>query len=383
MNFELTDEQKDIRDTIRKFMVRECSREVASQLDGRGEFPGEMLKKIVGMGFCGLNIAEEYGGAGPNTLGALVVVEELSTIYPVLGGAYIAPTFCGGKNISRLGSEYQKNQYLPGLADGSLIFTCGLTEPGGDYKGVVQTETTAVVDGDDFILNGVKSFVRLASRAHYILTLTRTDSGNQRDLSFFIVDIKSPSITITNTEKVGHNGFSLCEVVFSNVRVSKENLLGGPAGLNQGWGQYLRILESEHMEIAACGLGIAQGAYDYAVNYARERVQFNRPIVEFEAIQHMLVDMALDIQAARLLTYRAGWLADKGAPCLLEAAMARAHAGKAAQKAAFQCVQILGGYGYTMEYDAQRYLRDSLVLLNGGGTIEILKSSIGELLDLS
>jgi alkylation response protein AidB-like acyl-CoA dehydrogenase len=197
------------------------------------------------------------------------------------------------------------------------------------------------------------------------------------------VDLKTPGISKSVIEKVGVRGMSLCQVDFRDVVVPGEDVLDGSARLNSGWDQLVTVMESEHLETAACGLGIAQGVYDYAANYAKERVQFGKPIVKFEAVLHMLVDMAVSIHISRLLAYRAGWLADRGKSCLLEAVMARAHAAETARRAGMQSMQVLGGYGYTMEYDVQRYVRDSLVLLGGGRPVEVLKNSMGALLDLS
>lgn len=384
MDFELTDEQKDIRNIIRKFVLKECPRDAVMGLDDREEFPAGMFEKIAGMGLCGLAIDEGYGGAGRSIVGAVIVAEEISTIYPVLAGAFVSPTLCGGKNISDLGSSEQMKKYLPGLARGGLLFTYGLAEPGAGFPGLSPIRTKALRDGGMFVLNGAKTFVRLADTADFMLTLARTEEGgdDEKGLSFFIVDMKIPGISVNKIEKTGFNGFSLGEVTFSDVCVPEEYLLGGMEKVNRGWEQMAAVQESEHLECAAVGLGIARGAYDYAVNYARERVQFGRPIIRFEAIQHMLADMAIDIRSVSLLTYKAAWLADLGRPCLLEAAMSRALAAGAARKAALQCLQILGGYGYAMEYDAQRYVRDSLTLMGGGVTLEILKNSIGGLLDL-
>lgn len=380
MDFQLSDDQRDIMDTIKKFTARDCPREFVRELDSKGEYPRKLIDMIAEMGFCGLTVEEKYGGAGRNVLGAVLVAEELSAVYPALAGAFIASAFCGGINISNLGSEEQKRKFLPGLAQGSLLFTYGMSEGGPD---MTPEKTIAFREGGKFVLNGNKSFVRLADRADFILTLARTgqDQDKRKGLTIFIVNGKDSAVTVKAVEKLGYNGLSLCEVHFDHVLLPEEHILGGIGGLNRGWEQCLKITETEHLEIAACSLGIAQGAFDYAASYSRERVQFGKPIVKFESIQHMLADMAMDIKAARLMTYQAGWLADEGRPCALEAAMARTYASEMARRASLQCLQILGGYGYTMEYDAQRYLRDSTVLL-GGGTAETLKGSVGDLLGL-
>lgn len=385
MDFEFTEELKATQNTIRKFISRECTREAARELDNKGDFPEILLKKIADMGICGLTVAEEYNGVGSDILAAVVVAEELSAINPALAGAFIGSAFCGGKNISVLGNEDQKKKYLPGIAEGSLLFTYGITEPDFDYSSIPFIKTEALIDGDTFVLNGTKNFVRLADHADYILTLVCTDNTEevQKGLSFIIIDMKSPGISINKIGTVGFNSLGLYELIFKNVSVPTGNVLGGFNELNRGLDQYMKIMESEHLEIAACSLGIAQGAYEYAKNYAKERVQFGKPIVKFQAIQNMLVEMATSIRASRLLTYQAGWLADHGESCILEATMARTYAAEAARKICLQCMQILGGYGYAMEYDVQRYFRDAMVILGGGKTAEVLKNSMGPLLDLS
>lgn len=382
MHFELTDEQKGIKETVRKFIARECPREKVQKLDERGEFPREMLARIGEMGFCGLVIPEEYGGGGRNVVGAVIVVEELSAIYPALAGAFIGSAFCGGKNLAELGSEGQKEKYLPGLAEGSLLFSYGLSGPKGNCSGP-DAGTRARQNGSGFLLEGTKLFVRLAERSDCFLVSARTvQNGTEQGLSLFIVDSRSQGVRLEEMEKLGNRGLRLWAVHFDRVRVPQENVLGGPEGLHQGEGQLQAVLESENLETAACALGIAQGAYSYAAGYAKERVQFERPIIRFEAVLHMLVDAAVDIEAGRFLTYRAGWLAEQGRRSLREAALARAYTSEAARKASLNCLQILGGYGYTMEYDAQRYLRDSLVLLNGCQNAETLKNFLGSLLEL-
>jgi len=423
MNFKLTDEQKFIQDTIRKFLARECPREMARALDDRQVFPEELLSQIAALGFCGLNTPEEFGGGGKNLLGSILVIEELATICPTLASAFASVALRGGWTISELGSEEQRRRWLPGIAQGIHLFTYAITEPGTDAT-LSDIRTTAIREGGDFVLNGTKMFVGLAKQANFLLTLARTDgeaglggspvrSTNlsrpvksateacsersesvaatslfsdrlslKEGLSFFSVDATTPGLRLTEIDKVGYRGASLCQVVFDHVRVSRDDILGGVDSLNRGCEQAQAILALEHLETAAYGLGIAQGAYSYAAHYARERVQFGQPIAQFEAIQHMLVDIAVEIRATRLLLYQACWLAEQSMPFALEAAMARVRATEMARQTALQGLHILGGYGYSMEYDAQRYVRDSLVLLTGSETVELVKSSVGEMLRL-
>ncbi len=377
MNFSLTDEQQFIKDTLRKFMARECPRDVARALDEQGAFPGQLLQNLAGPGFCGLNVPEEYGGGGQNLLGAAIIVEVIAGLCPTLAGAFASVVFRGGQNITALGSEVQKQELLPGIAQGELLFTYALAEPTTPFS-VDKVQTSAIEEGETFILTGTKAFVSLAGQSNHLLTLARTGQGT----SLFIVPADAPGIDYHTTQTVGYRGSNLSEVIFNEVPVSADNLLGGPERLNRGEEQVRHLLAVDHLALAAAGLGIAQGAYDYAAVYAGERVQFGRSLTEFEAIQHMLVDLAIEIRATRLLLYQACRQGDREQSFDLEAAMARLRAGELARQAALQGVHILGGYGYMSEYDAERYVRDSLVLFSGNETTELLKSSVGAMLGL-
>ena len=382
MNFHLTDEQEFIQATIRKFIANECPRDVARELDAGRLFPGELLQELAGLGFCGLTVPEEYGGAGRNLLGAIMVIDELATICPTLAGAFAGIALRGGHVISALGSEKQRRDLLPAVADGSILFSYALGDA-ADRAADDPHPTTTRHEGT-FYLSGTRTHVALADQADCLLTLARTDedAGPEHGSTIFIVDTSLPGIQLTEIEQVGFQGIGLYRVAFDEVSVPAEAILGGVDRLNRGWEQARQIRAVQHIETAAYGLGIARGAYDYASDYAGERVQFGQPIAQFEAIQHMLVDVATEIRATRLLLYQAGWLADQGRPFGLEAAMAGVRATELARKAALQGLHILGGYGYTTEYDAQRYVRDSLALLDGAETSELLKNRIGELLGL-
>lgn len=377
MNFSLSDEQQLIKDTIRKFMTRECPRDVARALEEQETFPGELLQKLAGSGFCGLNVPEEHGGGGQNLLGAAIIVEELASLCPTLAGAFTGVVFRGGQVIAALGSQAQKQELLPGIARGELLFTHALVEPALPFS-VDTIQTTALEESATFVLTGTKAFVSLTGRAHYLLTLARTGEGS----SIFVVPANAPGIESRPIETVGYRSAGSGEVIFHEVPVAAADLLGGPDQLGRGAEQARYLVAVDHLALAASGLGIARGAYEYALTYAGERVQFGQAITQFEAIQHMLVDLAIEIRATRLLLHQACWQGDQGHPFHLEAAMARVRAGDLARQAALQGVHILGGYGYMAEYDAERYVRDSLVLFSGNETTELLKSSVGALLGL-
>jgi alkylation response protein AidB-like acyl-CoA dehydrogenase len=370
MDFQFTEEQSAIQETIRDFMAKECPREIARDLDEHRVFPVKWLDKIAALGFCGLNSPEEFGGGGGNFLGSIIVIEEIAALCPTLASAFASVVLCGGWALSTMGSPDQQRKFLPGIVQGKTRFTIATGEPSEPIE--------TLPSEDNFVLNGAFKFVPLADQVDYILTLARVKA----ETCFFIVNARSEGLSTKEIAKVGLRGAHLCQVSFSRVQVSREDLLGGQSGLNRGAEQLRTMTELQQMETAALCLGIAQGAYNYAARYARERVQFGKPLVGFEVIQHMLVDIAGELRATRWLLYQAGSMADRGVPCALDAAIAYLHAVQNAREAALQCLHILGGYGYMMEYDAQRYVRDSLSLLEGSVSTAALKNSIGAFLGL-
>jgi len=377
MDFALTEEQGFIRDTIQKVVAKECEREAIKRMDEEKIFPENLFRKVADIGLCALTVPEAYGGGGPNALGAVIVTAELAAIYPALAGIFATQSLCGGQVIADLGTEAQKNRYLPAVIDGSALMTLALMEPEQGYE-ETGSRTTARADGENLILNGTKTFVRMADRAAFMIT--RVAIGGPGGVpAFVIVDVSSPGIGVRSLEQVGFHGMSLCEVSLSSVAIPVSERLGGDADASTEQKKWERVMSAEHLAVAACGMGLARGAYDYALNYARERVQFGRPIIKFGAIQEMLVDMAQQARVANLLTCQAASMVDQGRDCLAEIIQARLAATEAARKASLHGVQIFGGYGYAMEYDAQRYLRDAMVLLSGGGTRQVLSNTLGSL----
>lgn len=375
MDFALTEEQGFIRDTIRKFVAKECEREAVKKMDEEGLFPSDLFRKVADIGLVALTVPEAHGGGGPNALGAAIVTAELAALYPALAGIYATQSFCGGMVIADLGTEAQKEKYLPGVMDGSALATLALLEPQQGYEDA-GIRTSAEADGERMVLDGKKSFVRFADQAAFMITRVATKSAAD-DPAFMIVDLKTPGIDVRSLPQVGFHGMSLCEVSLKSAAVLASERLGGDA--LPGRKQWEKVMSAEHLAVAACGMGLAQGAYEYALNYSRERVQFGRPIIKFGAVQEMLVEMAQQTRVATLLTCQAASLADQGRDCLAEIIQARLAATEAARLAALYGVQIFGGYGYAMEYDAQRYLRDSMVLLSGGGTRQVLSNTLGGL----
>jgi alkylation response protein AidB-like acyl-CoA dehydrogenase len=381
VDFGLTEEQRLIRETVREFMAGECPREQARELDERGIFPEELLQKLAELGFCALTVPEEFDGAGPNLLGAAIVVEEVARICPTLASAFACTTFRGGQVLSHLGSSAQKESLLPQLAAGTLLLSYALSEPSSSTP-CEEAGTFAVVEGDVFVLTGTKSFVKLAERADHLLTLARTGGAaeDKTSLSIFLVPARDPAVQSQAIESLGYRGARPSNVAFEGARLAGDRVLGGFDQLHQGAEQVPVLMALDQLAVGAEGVGLAQGAYAYAEEYAGDRVQFGRPIGEFEAIQHKFVEMAIAIRSTRLLLYEACWRADVGASFRLEAAMAAVRATSLARRVALEAVHILGGQGYMLETDAQRYVRDSLVLFSGGEGDGWLKSSAGALL---
>lgn len=381
--FEFSEEHNMLRDTMRKFVDKEYPPEVAREIDKNDRYPRELIGKMAALDLLGITVDEEYGGSGRDIIGACIVTEELARRSTALAWVYVDSVFFGGENISKLGNEMQKKEFLPRLVRGEIVFCYALTEPnaGSDTASV---QTFAAREGDDFVINGSKIFISGARECDYMLLLARTDRSvpKHRGLTFFIVDTKAPGITARPIEKVGVHGSDTCEVALEDVRVPAERVLGGPDAVNKGWQQLLSTLEVEHLHVAAEGVGLAQGALEETLRYVKERTQFGQPIGKFQVIQHQLADMATEVQAARLLTYYVASLAQEGKPCWMESAMAKLYATEVAKKVSLAGVQLHGGYGYTMEYDIQRYARDSLVMTIGGGTSEIQRNLIARSLGL-
>ena len=357
MGFGLSEEHELIRDSIREFMAGECPRERSRELDEAGEFPRALLQELAELGFCGLCVPEEYGGAGRSLLGAAIVVEEIASLSPALAGGFLSIALRGGAVLAELGSEDQKRGLLPRIVAGELLFTHALQ----------AGELSVSRSGDDFLLSGSQSGVGLGAQADVLLARARTSaaSGEETGGAIFLLAGDAPGLRREGIAAVGCRGTGLDRLYFDNVRVGAADMLGGPARLQQG-AEQMRVVEAiDRLGVAAAGVGIARGAFDYAADYARQRVQFGRPIAEFEAIQQKFAELAGALRADRLLLYEACWQADRGRSFELEAAMAASRATALARRASLEAIQILGGQGYMMESDAQRSLRDSLVMFAG------------------
>ena len=381
MNFDESEIVTALRDSLERFVEREMPRSAAHDWDARNHFPREVHRKLADLGVLGLTFGEDYGGVGRDVLATMIVIEELSRRSLAVAVPYIMAACYAGMNIEECGTEAQKRELLPKIAAGDLLFAYGLTEPdaGADLASVT---TTAVRDGDGLRINGAKRFCSGAGIADYIYALVRTGpaEARHRNLSFVLLPADAPGVTITPIEAMGMKGAATTDVSFDDVAVPIANLVGGEAAWNKGWPMLVGPgLDVEKLEVAALGIGIARAALDDAWAYARERRQFGRAIGDFQSIQHKLADMKTQIHAARLVLYQAAWLADQRRPCSTETSMAKLFATEVAKTAALECQTILGAYGYVKDFDAERYVRDALLMPIIGGSSAVQRNNIFKL----
>jgi butyryl-CoA dehydrogenase len=373
MDFALSAQHAEIRRSVRDFAEREIS-PVADEMERRAEFPAEIIRKAADLGFLGVPYPEEVGGTGLDSLAYAITIEELSRVSGSVGIIVSAHTSLGCAPLFTAGTPEQQERYLRPLASGAKLGAYGLTEAGAgsDSRG---TRTRAHRDGDEWVLSGSKRFITNAGVADtYIVTAVtdrNTDSGK---ISAFIVEAGTPGFSIGRMEeKMGLHASNTGELLFDDCRIPAENLLG-----DEGDGDrlFLKTLDGGRIGIAAMALGIAQAAYEAASAYAKERQQFGRPIASFQGIAFKIADMAVQIDAARLMVYRAAWLKDAGQPYSTEAAMAKLFASEVARQVTNDAVQVHGGYGYVTEYKVERYLRDAKLTEIGEGTSEIQRMVI-------
>jgi len=368
MDFRLNEEQQMFQRMVRDFAEREIAPQ-ASRTDEAEEFPWPIIEKMAALGLMGLPIPEEYGGAGSDTLSYALAVEEVARACGSTAITLAAHVSLACKPLLAFGSEEQKQKYLVPLAQGKGLGAFGLTEPAaGSDAGA--TQTTARLDGDEWVINGQKCFITNGSIAEVVVITAITDkSAGSRGISSFIVPKGAPGFRPgRDEEKMGLRGSVTSELFFEDCRIPVENILGEPG---EGFKQFLTALDEGRISIGAMALGLAQAALEASLRYSKERVQFGRPIAKFQAIQWMLADMGTEIDAARLLVYRAAWLRDQGLDFVKEAAMAKLYASEVAERACFRAIQIHGGYGYMREYGIERLYRDQRLCTIGEGTSEI------------
>ena len=374
---QLTEEQAMIRETVRKFALEEVE-PLAIEIDRDHIFPEKTVEKMAEMGLLGINISEEFGGAGMDDMCYTIAVEELGRVCGSTGLTLAAHISLCTYPLFAFASEEQKRKYVPDLAKGRFLGAFGLTEPnaGSDAGG---TQTVAVKKGDTYVLNGSKIFITNAQHAGTFIITALTEKGiGTRGISAFIVERDIPGFKVNKgDEKLGMRGSDWGELYFEDAAIPAENLIGKEG---EGFRMFMKTLDGGRISIGALALGIAQGALDKALKYAKERVQFDKPIIEQQAIAFKLAEMATKIEAARHLVYDAAQRKIAGQPFSLQSAYAKLFASEIAMEVTSEAIQIHGGYGYTRDYHVERYWRDAKLCTIGEGTSEIQKLVIARAL---
>jgi alkylation response protein AidB-like acyl-CoA dehydrogenase len=368
VNFELTDEQQHLQKMVREFAEREIAPNVM-KWDEACEFPLSTIKELGKLGLLGIIFPTEYGGAGMGYIEYATAIEELSRVDGSVGIIVAAHTSLGSNHIFLAGNEEQKRKYIPKLATGEFIGAWGLTEPGaGSDAG--SARTTAVRKGDKWVLNGTKTFITNGHYADVVVVIAVTDkTAHTHGLSAFLVDAGTKGFKLGKKEnKLGLRASDTAELIFEDCEIPLNHLLGKEG---DGFIDAMRILDGGRISIAALGLGMAQGAYEAARDYSKERKQFGKAICDNQAIQWKLADMATEIDAARLLTWRAAWMKDNHMKTTLESSMAKLYTSEVAVRVANEGVQIHGGYGFIKDYPAEKFYRDVKLCTIGEGTSEI------------
>ena len=373
MEFGLTTEQRLIKQMVKSFALNEV-KPIAAEVDETERFPMENVKKMGELGMMGIPFDKKYGGAGGDVLSYILTVEELSKVCATTGVIVSAHTSLGAGAINDFGTEEQKQKYLVPLAKGEKIGAFGLTEPGAGTDAAGQ-QTVAVLDGDHYVLNGSKIFITNGGVADTFVIFAMTDKKQgTRGISAFIVEKDFPGFSIGKVEdKLGIRGSSTTELIFENCIVPKENLIGKEG---KGFAMAMKTLDGGRIGIAAQALGIAEGAYEEAIKYMKERKQFGRNLGAFQGLQWMIAEMDTKIEAARHLVYKAAWLKQNKLPYSVEAARAKLFAAEVAMEVTTKAIQIHGGYGYTKDYPVERMMRDAKITEIYEGTSEVQKMVI-------
>jgi alkylation response protein AidB-like acyl-CoA dehydrogenase len=374
MDFQLTEEQSAVREMVREFAEKEIVPR-AAQIDKSDEFPDDVFKKMAAQGLMGLPFPEKYGGGGADTMSQALAVEQVSRASGSVGLTYAAHLSLGCAPIYNFGTEEQKKEWLVPLAKGEALGALALTESKGGSDLAGSVTTTAVLNGNEWVINGSKMYVTSGAVARSINTLCMTDkSKGHRGLSMILIPRDAPGLVIGKLEeKMGLHGSLTTQVFFEDCRVPKENLLGTEGA---GFKQAMMTLDGGRIGIGAMALGLGRAALDASIKYALERQSFGKPIAEFQAIQWMIADSSVELEAARLLVAQAAYLKDTQQKFAQQAAMAKLYASEAADRACWKAIQIHGGAGYLRDFPVERFYRDNRLTLIGEGTSEILRMVI-------
>ncbi len=375
MDFELTKSQKEIQKAAREFAKGEFDKELALELDRTHEYPTKIWKKAADLGFIGVHYPEKYSGQDLGVLENIIIADVFCAQDSSIGSAIALASFAS-ECVLRFGSDELKQKYLPAVAEGEMLSAGAFTEPdhGSD---ITSLDTTAVRDGDEWVINGTKTFITNGGMAGFYCTMCQTDDEVQpsyRGISLILVEAERQGITATDIgDKMGIHMTSTAEINYKDVRVPVSNMIGKEG---KGFYQVLEFFDESRILVAAQALGTAQGAYDRALAYVKQREQFGRKIAQFQVTQHKLADMATKIELARLITYKAAWNFDQGRIDPKLTSMAKMYAARTAVEVADEAIQLLGGYGYMTEYEVERFYRDAKITEIYEGTKEIQKNTI-------
>lgn len=379
----LREDHETLRSSLRRFLQDELTPALVRQIDDDDQVPEFLVARMVELGYLGATYPEEYGGGGGDLFHLLILMEELSAVSAGLAGVLGTTVLFGGLNLLHSGTEEQRRAYIPGMCRGEVRCAMAITEPdaGSDVAGIT---TRAEPDGDTWLLNGRKVFITGAYEATMVLVVARSGKGavGRHGLSVFLVPRDAAGFEVRKLDKLGTRGISACELTFDDVVLPLDAVLGGPESTGRGWTQVMATFDLERIIMSVQALGIARAAFEKAAGYARQRRQFGRPISRFQAIGHMIADMATDVEASRAFLYSVAERFISGLPCTKEAAMLKVFVTERSKEVCLRGMQILGGYGYMMEYDMQRHLRDSLLGPIGAGTSQIQRNIIGRELGL-
>ena len=371
MDFDLSEQQLATREALRNFLKRECPIEYVRECDEAERFPHELYAKLAEQGWLGLPIAEEYGGAGGSCTDLAAFLEEFAAHFEAGANIFYTTVVIATDAIGHFGSEEQKRDLLPKLARGEIRFAFSLSEPNSGSD-AASLRTRAVLEGDEWVINGQKMFCSCAQVADYILLMARTDidAPKHDGITMFLLPKDTPGVEIRKLKKLGLKPMDLNEIFLTDVRIPKGNVIGQ---VNKGWRNVLKTLDYERCCLSAVNVGAAQSCLDKALNYTKERQQFGQAISQFQLTRAKLADMEVEIDASRLLLYRSANLVDRGIPNNKESAVANLASSETYVRAALNGMRMMGGWGYLMEYDMQRHYRDSKLAEIGGGTSEILR----------
>lgn len=377
MDFSLSQEQQMLIDTLKTMAKRENFKELASNIDATGEFPRHLMKKYGDMGLLGMTLSTEYGGGGRPAIDAILAIEELAKFSPIIAGPVFESNVGPVKVIDLFGTEEQKNSIIPGVCKGEYSVSVCMTEPGAGSD-LTALSTNVREDGDHYILNGRKAFITGGGEAsHYLVYVRFGDIPGYKGIGAIIVEEGMPGFSFGKQEEyMGLRGMPSCDLIFEDVHIPKENVVVKPGDFKN----LMLTFDVERCGNAAMCLGVAGGALEEAKAYAQERQAFGRPICEFQAIQFMIVDMAMNLDAARLLVYRAATGAGQGLPSIYESAIAKCFANEMVMDVTNRAMEVFGGYGYSKEFPVERMLRDGRAWRTAGGTMQMLRITIASLI---